>query len=140
MNDERSETGVKSLLRHVSRLAGHVKVKFLLAGGLNTLASLAIYWLLLEILDYRTAYTASYIIGIGLSYLLNTYFVFNTRPSAGTAIAYPAIYLIQYVAGIALLWLWVERLGLSAELGAMMVVVATLPITFVLTRFLLKRA
>ena len=115
-------------------------MKFLIAGGLNTLSTLLIYWVLLVVVEYRIAYTASYICGIVVSYLLNNYFVFGTRPNTGTALAYPVIYLVQYLAGIALLWLWVDRWGLPASVGAVVVVVVTLPLTFVLTRLILRRA
>src|SRR5690606_10426249 len=47
-------------------------VRFLLVGGLNTLASLGVYWLLLPFMRPQPAYAASFVFGVGLGYLLHT--------------------------------------------------------------------
>lgn len=120
------------------RLLAYEQVKFIVAGGINTLSTLVIYWILLPFTEYRIAFTASYICGIVISYFLNNYFVFNTRPRTTTVLMYPLIYLIQYMAGIAILWLWVDFLNLPANLGALTVALTMMPLAFLLIRFVLR--
>jgi len=52
---------------------------------------------------------------------------------------FPLVYLVQYLVGALLLWLLVGKLGLQPTVALVVVVAATLPMTFALTRFLLRR-
>ena len=61
-----------------ARLAGE-SVRYLLAGGLNTLASYALYLALLQAMDYRAAYVLAFVAGIALSFALLRHAVF-ARP------------------------------------------------------------
>lgn len=124
---------------HSRRTLAIEGLKFLVAGGLNTALTLSIYWLLLRVTDYRIAYTASYVLGVAASYLLNSLFVFGTRPAIRSALAFPLVYVAQYIIGLGALWLWVEGLHLPQAWGVLAVVVVTMPMTFVLSRFVLRR-
>ena len=115
-------------------------LRFLVSGGINTLATFALYWALLPWLGYAGSYSLAFAAGIVLSYVLNTRFVFRTRASLGTAMAFPLVYVAQYFAGLAVLWLWVERLGLPARYGILATVAVTVPLTFVLSRLLFHRS
>lgn len=113
--------------------------RFLIAGAINTACTFALYWLLLPALGYGTAYTISFVTGIMLSYVLSNVFVFRTKASLKTAAIFPAVYLVQYLLGLLVLWVWVDMLGLPAAWGVFATVALSLPVTFAMSRWILKR-
>ena len=54
-------------------------VRYLLVGGLNTVATYALYLLLMRRIDYRAAYVLAFLAGIVLSAVLLRHVVFR-RP------------------------------------------------------------
>lgn len=113
-------------------------LRFLLAGALNTAVTYAIYLLALQVLPYRAAYTLAYALGIVLGYALTTWFVFRAAWSWKRMLAYPMVYLLQYGLGVLFLTVLVERQWVSKELAPLLVVVVTLPVTFIASRLLIK--
>ena len=112
--------------------------RFLLVGMTNTLFSYGLYRLLLLAMPYIAAYTLSYCAGIVLSYFLNVHFVFKKRPSLASFLKFPFVYALQYGLGVAVLWLLV-RAGMDPKLAMAGVIVVTIPITFLASRFILKK-
>jgi len=112
--------------------------RFLIAGAVNTVASYAVYLLLLAILPYLVAYTIAYVVGIAISYLLLTRFVFRTQHRLATAVRFPLVYVAQYLMGSAVLTLLVETLTVRASIAAIVAIVASIPVTFLLSRFVLR--
>jgi putative flippase GtrA len=119
------------------RDAGREGGRFLVAGAINTACTFALYWLLLPTLGYGPAYTISFVAGIILSYVLNSVFVFRTRVSLKTAAIFPSVYLVQYLLGLLVLWAWVDVFGLPAAWGVFATVAISLPVTFVMSRWIL---
>jgi len=113
--------------------------RFLLAGATNTLLSYLLYLFLLEFFVYLLAYSIAYCIGIALSYFLNVYFVFKQRASLTSFVKFPIVYVIQYGLGAVILWLLVDRAGMAPEIAMLGVIVVTIPVTFLASRFVLTR-
>lgn len=113
--------------------------RFLLVGATNTLFSYVLYLLLLAFLGYLTAYSVAYCAGIVLSYFLNVRFVFKESVSLATFLKFPVVYVIQYALGAATLWLLVGKMGIAPELAMFAVIVVTIPVTFLASRFVLKK-
>jgi len=112
--------------------------RFLLVGATNTSISYLLYLLLLAFMSYLFAYSISYGIGIVISYILNSRFVFRQPLSLAKFLQFPAVYAIQYGLGAAILWLLVGQLSVSPEWAMLAVVVITIPVTFITSRFILK--
>ena len=113
-------------------------VRFLGVGFFNTVFGYGLYWALLAVVPYAAAYTLSYIVGVFISYLLNCRFVFQRKPTWSGALQFPLVYIIQYVIGVGLLALCVEKLHWDSRLAAAAVVCCSVPITFVLARWIIK--
>lgn len=113
-------------------------LRFLIAGAINTGAGYLLYLVALQVLGYRTAYTVSYLLGIILSYALNTLFVFHQPWSWRALASFPLVYVLQYAVGFVLLSLLVARVGIKEEIAPLLVVVVTLPITFFASRYIIK--
>ncbi len=112
--------------------------RFLISGGVNTVLTYLVYLALIPVMAYTLAYSASYVAGIVIAYVINTRFVFQARMQARSALLYPLVYVAQYAAGVALLALLVEGLGLDERLAPAAVIVLTIPLTFVLSRAIIK--
>src|SRR5262245_50956436 len=115
-------------------------LRFILCGALNTAVAFVIYVFLLCLFPYGIAYTISYAAGIFISYWLNTKFVFEEQLRLNRALQYPLVYLFQYLLGLVLLFLFVETGHLSKLVSPLLIVVLTLPITFLLSRYLIRRS
>ncbi len=113
--------------------------RFLLVGATNTALGYVLYLLLLDLCGYLYAYSISYCIGIVVSYILNARFVFKQPLSMRRFMQFPVVYVIQYSLGVAILWLLIGQAGMSPELAMLGVVAATIPVTFLASRFILKR-
>lgn len=113
-------------------------VRFVVAGGINTALTLALYWLLLEWLEYRLAYTASFAAGVISGFALNTYVVFRVRWSWMRLMAFPSVHFVNYVAGLAIVWLGVRVLGIDERIAPVVAAVAIIPLNFLMTRFVVK--
>ena len=112
---------------------------YLIGGGLNTALSFGMYLVLIRFLDYQAAYLIAYIAGIFSSYWINSVFVFRTPMSLRGMLKFPMVYVFQYVASALLLWLLVEQIGMKQTVAPLIVTAVLLPLTFLLSRFVLGR-
>ncbi|MBN9359131.1 GtrA family protein [Herbaspirillum huttiense F1] len=114
-------------------------LRFLFTGGLNTLATYVLYLALKLVIAYQVAYFVSYVCGIVFAYFLSTLFVFEKPVSLRTFVRFPLVYVVQYGLGAVLLAFFVETLGLSPSVSPLLVIILTLPVSFLLSRSILKR-
>jgi len=114
-------------------------VRFLLGGGVNTAVTYGLFMLLQWVMPAAAAYTIAYIAGILLAYAINTKFVFQVKPSVGAALRFPAVYVVQYVSGLAFLTLF-TYVGLTNAIALLLAIVVNVPISFLMTRFVLRSA
>jgi putative flippase GtrA len=112
--------------------------RFIIAGAVNTGVTYVIYLGLALFLPYTVAYTITTIIGIFLSYALNALFVFRRELALSAALQYPTVYLVQYIMGLILLYLLVEKARMSKFLAPLLIVVVTVPITYLLSRYVIS--
>jgi putative flippase GtrA len=111
--------------------------RFLVAGALNTVASYITYlWMLLH-MRYEFAYTLSTALAILCSYALNTYFVFRTSWCWRKLVQFPSVYFVQYVTGLAAMWVLVDGFGVDDRIAPWFVIAAQVPLTYVLSRRIL---
>jgi putative flippase GtrA len=123
---------------HMKNIHGEF-FRFLLVGAANTVSSYLLYLLLLAFFPYLIAYSLAYCIGIVISYFLNVRFVFRQRVSLATFLAFPLVYLVQYGLGALILWLLVDNAGVSPALAMAGVIAATIPVTFLTSRLVLRK-
>ena len=113
--------------------------RFIIAGSTNTVVTYAIYVGLVLFLPYAIAYTLTTALGIWISYFLNARFVFQRRLALSAALQYPMVYLVQYLVGLLLLYLLVEKAGFSKFFAPLLIVCLSVPLTFVLSRYIIGR-
>lgn len=114
-------------------------VRFLISGGINTGATFAVYLVLLHFVAYKLAYSIAYIFGIILAFLINRFFVFRTHRGWQSFMLFPFVYLAQYLVSMAIVWTCVDQLDLKKEVAPLIAVMITIPLTFILSRFVFGR-
>lgn len=114
-------------------------IKFVIGGGINTAFTFALYYGLQIVLPYQVAYALAFATGIVFSYWFNATIVFRTPVSWKGFFAFPLVYLAQYLLSAVLLSVFVERLDIPQGVAPLVVIVVTIPVTFVLTRWFLRR-
>jgi len=112
--------------------------RFLIVGALNTIVAYCTYLLLLIWLRYEIAYSIAYVFGIAVSYVFNAVFVFREPMRARSAMYYPLVYLVQFVLGVVLIKVFVIMLKIPEWLAPALVIVLTLPVTYLLSRLIVR--
>jgi len=69
--------------------------RFAVGGGINTVLTYLLFLLLSAFMPYVIAYTITYIAGIALSYVINSFFVFRTGRGWKAMIRFPIAYAVQ---------------------------------------------
>lgn len=113
-------------------------LRFVVAGAINTAVTMLLFALLIRVLPHLLAYSITYVLGIVLSYALNTGFVFNSRRSWSTALRFPLVYAVQYLYGVLMMWLLIDKLALGPVLSLGIVIATSIPMTFVASRLILS--
>lgn len=113
-------------------------LRFLVMGGANTIVAYAIYLLLLRWMRYEIAYTIGYAVGIAMAYVLSARFVFRQPFRRRSATRFPLVYIAQFLVSLAMLRVAVEWFHLPEWAALGFAVIATIPVTFVLSRWILR--
>lgn len=109
--------------------------RFLLAGAFNTAITYLMYLGLLRVTSYQVSYTLAFVSGIAISYVLGRVFVFKMHQGYRSALILPLVYLIQYLTGTAVVWMWIDILHQHPMLAPAISIMITLPLTYFLSRF-----
>lgn len=119
----------------------HVRAKrwllFLLGGGVNTAFTYAIYLALNMVLAYQLAYFLAYTLGVVFAYWFNAVVVFRVPLSWKGFFSYPIVYIVQYAASAFLLGGLVEIAGIMEALAPLVVAIAMVPVTYVISKSVL---
>lgn len=113
--------------------------RFLLVGMSNTLVGYVVFLLLLPFMPYLYAYTLSYCVAVVNSYFMNVFFVFRNKVSLHSILKFPFVYVTQYFLGAFILWLLVGQWGVAPAWAMVAVIIVTVPINFLASRFVLKK-
>lgn len=115
-------------------------LKFIIVGGINTLNYYVVYLLLLKLLhiEYMISHITGFIVAFVISYYLNCYFVYRVKPTWRKFISFPITQLVNVSLQTVLLYVFVSSLNLPAEIAPFAGLIITIPITFILSKWILK--
>lgn len=93
-------------------------MKYLIAGGSNTVISLMLYYLLLKIgINYLVDNVICFVVGVLLGYTLNTIFVFRNKLHFKSLIKYSLVYVSSLSLNIVMLFSLVHYLDTDKMLA-----------------------
>lgn len=115
-------------------------LKFIIVGGINTLNYYVVYLLLLKLfhIEYMISHITGFIVAFVISYYLNCYFVYRVKPTWRKFISFPITQIVNISLQTVLLYVFVSWLNLPAEIAPFAGLIITIPITFVLSKWILK--
>ncbi|HDY4577026.1 flippase GtxA [Staphylococcus aureus] len=115
-------------------------LKFIIVGGINTLNYYVVYLLLLKLLhiEYMISHITGFLVAFVISYYLNCYFVYRVKPTWRKFISFPITQIVNVSLQTVLLYVFVSWLNLPSEIAPFAGLVITIPITFVLSKWILK--
>lgn len=122
----------------MTRFINNEFVRYVIVGGVNTAGTLALYQVLRLFMPYAVAYVVEYLIGIGTAYYLQSRFVFHQPLHWKKAFKFPLVYLVQLAVSEVLLIIAVELMHISDVVAPLLVIILVMPLTFVLSRLILK--
>ena len=113
-------------------------VRFSIVGVLITVIHYAVYWLLQLVINVNIAWTAGYIAGFVVNYYLSARYIFREKATAQNGAGFGGAHLVNYFLQMSLLnfFLW---LGWSAEWAPVGVYAISIPVNFLLVRFVFKK-
>ncbi|HEI7237894.1 TPA: flippase GtxA [Staphylococcus aureus] len=115
-------------------------LNFIIVGGINTLNYYVVYLLLLKLLhiEYMISHITGFIVAFVISYYLNCYFVYRVKPTWRKFISFPITQIVNISLQTVLLYVFVSWLNLPAEIAPFAGLIITIPITFILSKWILK--
>ncbi|WP_416957867.1 flippase GtxA [Staphylococcus aureus] len=115
-------------------------LKFIIVGGINTLNYYVVYLLLLKLLhiEYMISHITGFIVAFVISYYLNCYFVYRVKPTWRKFISFPITQIVNVSLQTVLLYVFVSWLNLPEEIAPFAGLIITIPITFILSKWILK--
>lgn len=120
------------------RLIAAEGMRFIVVGGLNTLVTYALSLLLTRWMPYSIAYSIGYAVGIAQAYWLSALFVFRRPMKKRSALRFPLVYVAQFLISLAILHIAIATFQLPSWLGLAIAVGLTLPLTFILSRLIVR--
>ncbi|HCN60970.1 MULTISPECIES: GtrA family protein [Mammaliicoccus] len=113
--------------------------RFIIVGGINTINYYWVYLLLLKVLDinYLISHISGFIISFIISFYLNCYFVYHVQPTFKKFIQFPITQVVNMGLQTLLLYIFVQWLHLNETFAPFIGLVITIPITFVLSKWIL---
>ena len=112
-------------------------VRFSVVGVLVTAIHYVVYWLLQLVVNVNIAWTAGYIAGFVVNYYLSAHYIFREKTSVENGAGFGGAHLVNYFLQMVLLnfFIW---LGFSAEMAPIGVYAVSIPVNFLLVRFVFK--
>ncbi len=111
-------------------------IRYVLAGGTNTLVSYTLYLLLLRVMDYRVAYVMAFAAGIVLSFMLLRHAVF-ARPGRPFSLLWvAATHVLQLALGLAVVHAWGAWLRGPQWAAPLAAAAVCMPLIFMLQRWI----
>lgn len=122
------------------RILQHEFFKFVVVGVINTATYYILYLAMLNVLHlyYFAAHLIAFAISLVVSFFLNTSYTYKVKPTWGKFIRYPLTQAANTIITSALLFIFVDLLGISASLAPIGALFFTVPITFFMTGKILK--
>ncbi|MBA1353898.1 GtrA family protein [Staphylococcus cohnii] len=115
-------------------------IKFVIVGGMNTLNYYIVYLCLLKLLEvnYLVSHISGFIISFVISYYLNCYFVYKVTPTWRKFLKFPLTQVVNMGMQTLLLYIFVQWFGISTVIAPFAGLIITIPITFVLSKYILR--
>lgn len=122
----------------VKNQTAHEFWRFIVIRAVCAILTYGLYLGLLPYMSYQLAYVIAFAVGLVLAYAVNAKFVFREAMRMESAFRFPLVYVVQFAVGFFVLKLLVAYFAVPASLGLALSTVATIPLTFYLSRKIIR--
>jgi putative flippase GtrA len=112
-------------------------VRFGVVGVLNTGVYFGLYLLFRNISHYLVAHAAAFLGAMVVSYFLNCYFTFRTRPTLRKFLLFPLSNATNFVIQTGGLYLLVDVFGMNERYAPLPAAAVAIPVTFLVAQLVL---
>ncbi|GAA3719006.1 flippase GtxA [Salinicoccus jeotgali] len=114
-------------------------LRFIFVGFINTINYYVFYILLITMgAPYLAAHLIGFAVAFIISYFLNCRYVYKVRPTLAKFLKFPLSQVFNIGLQTALLYLFVESFGWPEPFAPLPVLIITVPLTYIITRWILK--
>lgn len=113
-------------------------IRFGIVGVIVTLTHYAIYWVLKEFINYNIAYTIGYGLSFIANFFLSAYFTFKKNATIKKGVGFGIAHFCNYFIQMVLLNI-VVAIGISKDWAPIPVYAISIPINFLMVRFVFNR-
>ncbi|MBQ7950723.1 MAG: GtrA family protein [Clostridia bacterium] len=110
-------------------------ILFVAIGGVNTLTSIVVSYLLSDWFNPNVSYVIGYMVGFMVSYLLNSFFTFHEALSFGKLIKYAIATVPNFLIQNGVVILCYNILGWHKLVAYVLAAAIGVPVTFLLQKF-----
>ena len=114
-------------------------IRFAIVGTLVTVIHYVVYWLLQLLIDVNIAWTAGYIAGFVFNYYMSARYIFREKANIKNGAGFGVAHLVNYVLQMVLLNVFI-KIGLSPSMAPVGVYAISIPVNFLLVRFVFKHS
>ncbi len=112
-------------------------IRFSVVGVLVTVIHYVVYWLLQLVVNVNIAWTLGYVAGFVFNYYMSARYIFREKASLENGAGFGGAHVVNYLLQMGLLNLFLA-LGWSAEMAPVGVYAISIPVNFLLVRFVFK--
>ena len=114
-------------------------IRFAVVGLLATALHYGLYWILVHQINVNIAYAVGYALSWLANYFMTSLFTFHTMPSLRNGVGFGMAHLVNFLLQMDLLNLFIIGIGINKEWAPLPVYAISIPINFLLVRFVFKR-
>lgn len=113
-------------------------VRFGITGGVSTLVTYGVYYVILKWLNPTFSFTCGYIVAMVINYILTVVFTFKVKATARNAVGFIISNGINYLLCTLFLnvFIW---LGVAAKIAPIPMYCICIPLNFLIVRFVMKK-
>ncbi|PNZ80882.1 GtrA family protein, partial [Staphylococcus petrasii] len=99
-----------------------------------------VYLILLKLFNvyYMLSHIIGFVVSFIISYYLNCYFVYNVKPTLKKFLSFPLTQVVNMGMQTLFLYIFVRWFNFPSEIAPFVGLIVTIPITFVLSKWLLR--
>lgn len=113
-------------------------IRYIITGTVGTLFQYGIYYVLLNLMDARIAYSIATVFYILITFLMTNYYTFRVKPTWSNSLGYLIQQGLNYLMQISFLSLFLH-IGITKQLAPIPVYLIALPLNFFILRFIFKK-
>ena len=115
-------------------------LRFCVVGAICTIIDAGVFYAIHDLTGYRIAIVCGFIISLAFNYVLNIYWTFKSKPSVSNSIGLILAHCFNiFVVRFSLMWLFVDTLGFTENVGYIPTLIISMFTNFIIIRLIVNK-